>query len=80
MPNRTRDDIIITILKDLEMAPMLRTHVMYKARLSYLQLKYYRESLLSKGLIREAGNKWAVTKKGKEYLNACMVADTILQS
>lgn len=80
MTNRTRDDIVITILKDLENSPMLRTRVMYNARLSYLQLKYYRECLLSMGLIREGSSGWAITEKGKEYLNARMVADKILHS
>ncbi len=80
MTNRTRDDIVISILEFLSTESTFRTHVMFNARLSYAQLKNYRLFLLSKGLVEEVDGKWAITEKGNEYLRARIVANAILQS
>lgn len=80
MTNRTRDDIVVSILEFLDTESTFRTHVMFNARLSYAQLKHYRLFLLSKGLVDEVNGKWAITEKGREYLRACVLANTILQS
>lgn len=80
MAVRTRDDIATSILEFLDAGSMFRTHVMYKVRLSYAQLKYYRQFLLSKGLLVEVDGKWAITEKGRKYLKACALAKAILQT
>ena len=77
--NRTRDDIVVNILQSVRTDPMFRTHIMYMARLSYVQLKYYQRYLLSKDLIGEVDGKWVITERGREYLKARAAADAILQ-
>lgn len=59
---------------------MLRTHAMHDARLSHAQLKQFVEYLLNKGLIVESDRKLSITDKGREYLRAYLLAETILQS
>lgn len=45
-----------------------KTHVMYKANLSYLLLRKYLEELLSEELIYADGNYFFLTNKGIEFL------------
>jgi len=51
-----------------------KTHIMYKANLSYEQILYYLNQLLSKGLIAQDLSDGALvyrtTEKGREFL-AC---------
>ena len=54
---------------------------MYRASLSYTQLKYYEDYLQDNALIATAdGDLWALTDKGKQYLQACKHADEILRA
>ena len=54
---------------------------MYRASLSYTQLKYYEEYMQNNALIVAAdGDLWALTDKGRQYLQACKHADEILKS
>jgi predicted transcriptional regulator len=78
MPNRTKQDILVEMLKAMD-SPVLRTYVMYMARLSHSQLKYYHNLLTTKGMIAQVGEKWVITEKGRAYLKACMLADEILE-
>jgi predicted transcriptional regulator len=77
---RSRQEIIRDILIALEKLNLPRTKVMYRASLSYTQLKYYEEYLQSNGLIVITEDElWMPTQKGKRYLDACMLADNILR-
>ena len=79
--NRSRQEIIRDVLASLENSNLSRTKVMYRASLSYTQLKYYEEYLQDNALITSAdGDLWALTDKGKQYLQACKHADEILKA
>lgn len=79
--NRSRQEIIRDILSTLESVNLARTKVMYRASLSYTQLKYYEDYLGGNGLIAiTAEDHWMLTEKGKRYLQACKAADQILNS
>ena len=70
------------ILATIEQANMSKTKVMYRASLSYTQLKYYEDYLQSNRLIKitEDGDLWMLTEKGRRYLQACKLADQILKA
>lgn len=77
--NRSRQEIIRDILSTLESVNLGRTKVMYRASLSYTQLKYYEDYLGNNGLIVMTDEDlWMLTEKGKQYLQACKAADQIL--
>lgn len=59
--------------------PSRITAVMYNARLSYTQLKYYQNLLLNRGLVTHAAGKWVITEKGRAFLKAYLVTEEILQ-
>jgi predicted transcriptional regulator len=77
MPNRNRTEIIVEMLESLA-TPIPITWVMYRTRLSYSQLKDYREFLLAKGLARQENKLWFITPKGKSFLEAYKRAMKIL--
>ncbi len=77
--NRSRQEIIRDILSTIENMNLARTKVMYRASLSYTQLKYYEDYLGGNGLMAVTENDlWMLTEKGKQYLQACKAADLIL--
>jgi len=79
--NRSRQEIIKDILGSLEISNLSRTKVMYRASLSYTQLKYYEDYLQQNALIVTADRDlWKLTEKGKRYLQACKHADEILNA
>lgn len=79
--NRSRQEIIRDILSTLESVNLARTKVMYRASLSYTQLKYYEDYLGNNGLIGITDeDHWMLTEKGKQYLQACKAADLILNN
>lgn len=80
MKNRSREDITIEILRTVADNPLPRTKVMYRAALSYSQLKSYEDYLVQSRLVELKDEKWTITKKGKSYLSACNQAVSILQS
>ena len=57
---RDRHDIIIEILKTA-VEGRIKTHIMYKAKLSYAQLNEYLPTLVQNGFLENA------TIKGKKY-------------
>src|SRR6476469_2219080 len=67
---RSKEDIVGEVLQVIS-NPVRSTHIMYKANLSYNQLKYYLQLVQEKGLAeRVDGGLWFVTEKGREYLDA----------
>lgn len=68
---RGREDIIADIL-EIASSPIRQTLIMYRANLSYSQLRYYLDLLQSKQMLaRQEDNNysyWLVTAKGREYL------------
>ncbi|MEE9564437.1 MAG: winged helix-turn-helix domain-containing protein, partial [Candidatus Hydrothermarchaeaceae archaeon] len=45
-----------------------KTNILYRANLSYTQLKNYVAFLLEKGLLEHIGNKYSTTNKGRLFL------------
>src|SRR5919199_116193 len=76
---RSRQEIIHEILAALEKSDLPRTKIMYRASLSYTQLKYYEDYLRSNGLVLEDDSQWTLTQKGKRYLDVCRLADEVLK-
>lgn len=74
---RDRHDIIAEILKTARDAK-IKTHIMYKAKLSYSQINEYLSLLLNKGFLEDMAVKrkrqtitmYRTTKKGKELLDS----------
>lgn len=69
--NRGRFEIIANIL-ELATVRVKKTHVMYRANLSYQQTLYYFKEMQEKGLIgqheEQGGIVYLTTEKGREYL------------
>jgi predicted transcriptional regulator len=72
--NRSRLRIIYHMLWICQDAPVSQTKLMYKANLSYFQLKKYVSTLRAKGLLHEAvhdGKKgYQCTSRGRQYIGA----------
>ena len=72
--NRSRLGIIYQILWICSDHQVSQTKLMYKANLSYFQLKKYVNTLTSKGLIQEEvceGKKsYCTTEQGRQFIDA----------
>jgi len=71
MKYRSRTDIVATIL-DAAKDGSTRTKIMYKAYLSYTQLKEYLSILVENGLMEyeEGQLKYKTTEKGFHYMRS----------
>jgi len=72
--NRSRLGIIYQIVWICHDAQVSQTKLMYKANLSYFQLKKYVNTLLIKGLLHETvhdGKKsYRITPRGRQYIES----------
>ena len=76
---RSREVIIADILK-LVLEPRLKTHVMFKANLSFGQSTYYLQLMSSSGLIKNSTDgKWFATEKGRMFLRLHEQAEFLLK-
>lgn len=70
--NRGKIEIMADVLS-LSTAGIKKTHIMYRANLSYEQIIYYLSQLLGKGLLRQDASEGALvfrtTEKGREFLH-----------
>jgi len=81
---RDRHDIVAEILKTAR-GGKIKTHIMYKAKLSYSQTNEYLNLLIEKGLLenmtfkqkRRTINAYKTTEKGVEFLNRLDMLDKI---
>jgi len=69
---RVRHDIIIGILETAQHGE-LKTHIMDKVNLSFKQLEYYLNHLLSENFIRKEDNSYRTTEKGLAAIEACKI-------
>ncbi|MEW5840932.1 winged helix-turn-helix domain-containing protein [Nitrososphaera sp.] len=69
MAKRSQQEIIVDIL-EVVTAPCRPTPIMYRANLSYSQLRFYLSFLLGRELITNRDGMWVATEKGREYLSA----------
>jgi predicted transcriptional regulator len=69
--NRGKIEIMADILS-LSTAGIKKTHIMYRANLSYEQILYYLNELMAKSLIslhvRDGSALYTTTEKGREFL------------
>jgi len=69
---RVRHDIIIATLETARHGE-LKSHIMKKVNLSFKQLEYYLNDLLSKSFIKKEGNFYRTTEKGLDVIEACKI-------
>ncbi len=71
MTYRSRVEIIDAILRSIG-SGATRTRIMYKAFLSYTQVKEYLVSLEEKGLIKydKEKRRYSLTERGSSFINA----------
>ena len=78
---RDRSGIMAEIL-EIAMDGVLKTRIMYKANLSYFQLKKYRTILIEKALLLESIHKgkksYLTTEKGRRFVDAFRQLETFL--
>jgi predicted transcriptional regulator len=71
--NRGKIEIMADVLA-LSTAGIKKTHIMYRANLSYEQITHYLNQLLGKGLlaqdVSDGSHMYRTTEKGREFL-AC---------
>lgn len=71
--NRGKIEIMADIL-ELSTAGIKKTHIMYRANLSYEQILFYLGELLNKGLIAQGvvdgSIVYRTTEKGREFLSS----------
>ena len=73
---RDRHDIVVEILKTA-VEGKIKTHIMYKAKLSYAQLNEYLPLLIEKGFLENTSIRhkrvikrvYKTTEKGQRFLN-----------
>jgi len=64
---RDKHDIVLDILK-IARSGKRKTHIMYKAKLSYCQLKAYLELLNDRGLLESNDGFYHTTSKGLNFI------------
>ena len=64
---RDRLETIFVILRVCE-KPILKTHIMHRANLSFSQLNEYLDFLKERGLIVKEEKHWKITRKGLGYI------------
>ena len=81
MKNRSRYEVIAAILKSANKEET-RTKIMYKAYLSYTQLKEYLSLLEESGMIMyEDGTQvYKITEKGRKFLKLSIEIDDMVSS
>ena len=65
---RNRLEIMDNILSLTEGRGIKKTHIMYQANLSYMELEKYLDRLIGKQLLAERDGYYTTTKLGLEYL------------
>lgn len=65
---RSKHDIRLEILSFISTGPKIKTHIMYKAKLSYPMLQTYLANLTEQGLIKETETGFVITAQGKEKM------------
>ena len=63
---RSREDLVANIL-EITSSPVNQTTIMFKANLSFSQLKFYMEFLQRQQFMEKKEGKWVTTVRGREY-------------
>lgn len=75
---RSREDIVANIL-EVTSLPVNQTMIMYRANMSFSQLREYMRLLQRQQLIEKKGGKWVTTTRGREYLKAYAELQRIME-
>ena len=83
---RDRHDIVTEILKTARGDGRIKTHIMYKAKLSYSQINSYLQLLVEKGFLenntvkrkRQTITLYKTTAKGFEYIDNIEAVNDLL--
>jgi predicted transcriptional regulator len=75
---RARHDIVMEVLKAAENG-VKKTKIMYKASLSFDQLKQYLNALKKENFITEESGIWKTTEKGLHVIEACKICQRLLE-
>jgi len=74
---RARHDIIMEILKVAKKG-MKKTHIMYKAKLSFDMIEKYLSALKEADFITEESGVWKTTEKGLHVVKACEICQRLI--
>ena len=74
---RNRIDTLCDILT-LSTNGIKKTHIMYRANLSHLQLEKFLEVLISKELLMKEFNSYKTSSKGLAFLEECAKIQSLL--
>jgi len=74
---RSREMIVTDMLK-AALEPIRKTHIMYKANLSYDQLVQYIQYLAVRQLVETRDGLWVTTSKGREYLQHYQMIEQVI--
>lgn len=75
---RGRHDIIMEILKIAKKGTK-KTNIMYRARLSHMQLEKYLAALEKGDFIAEESTIWKTTRKGLAVIEACELCQHLVE-
>ncbi len=75
---RWAHEIMVDILKAAEEGEK-KTNIMFKARLSFPQLKKYLNRLSTSGFITEKSGVWKTTEKGFHVIEACEICRRLME-
>jgi predicted transcriptional regulator len=75
--NRSREEILGDMLS-VAVEPVNKTAIMYKAKLSYDQLRDYLSYLVDRQMIENTAGMWVTTEKGRAYLASYRVIAGII--
>lgn len=71
-------ELIVTSMLQAAVEPIKKTHIMYKANLSYDQLVQYLQYVTSRQLIETRDGLWVTTERGREYLKQYQALEQIM--
>jgi predicted transcriptional regulator len=74
---RVRHDIISEILETGRKG-VRKTRIMYKTRLSYVQLRKYLSALEKAALIKNESGIWRTTESGIKVIEACKICQNLM--
>jgi predicted transcriptional regulator len=79
MKNRSRTELASNILEAANGGGATKTKIMYKAFLSYAQLKEYLEILIENSLLSREGDIYKTTSKGIGFLQTTRQLSDLLE-
>ena len=80
LANRSREQILANMI-EVAFSPVNKTAIMYRASLSYTQLRLYMRVIQdNKFLVATDSGQWVATEKGRQFVQAYNALRQILDS